>query len=144
MTESTEGNAVVDSLIDVGGYRLHFRVFPGTGPTVLLEAGGGADSNYWESLPADLHIVVEAPNGQFVSYSGTWFEPTNCYAYVEPVATDPDYRLRGLGRAAVLEGIRHCGALGATVAYVGSDLAFYRAIGFAKIHSSQCWTKYLE
>jgi ribosomal protein S18 acetylase RimI-like enzyme len=92
----------------------------------------------------ELNIVVEAPNGQFVSYSGTWFEPTNHYGYVEPVATDPDYRRRGLARAAVLEGIRRCGELGATVAYVGSDLAFYRAIGFVRVHTSQCWTKYLD
>lgn len=54
MTEGTETSAVVDSTIDVGGYRLHFRVFPGTGLTVLLEAGGGADSSDWESLPTDL------------------------------------------------------------------------------------------
>jgi predicted N-acetyltransferase YhbS len=92
----------------------------------------------------DLNIVVEAPDGPFVSYCGTWYKPTNRYAYVEPVATDPDYRRRGLGRAAVLEGIRRCGALGATVAYVGSDLAFYRAIGFARIHTSQCWTRHLD
>ena len=92
----------------------------------------------------DLTIVVEAPDGHFVSYSGTWFEPTNGYAYVEPVATDPDYRRRGLGKAAVLEGIRRCGELGARVAYVGSDLAFYMAIGFVKMHTSQCWTRYLD
>jgi GNAT superfamily N-acetyltransferase len=91
----------------------------------------------------DLNIVVEAPDGHFVSYSGTWYEGTNRYAYVEPVATDPDYRRRGLGRAAVLEGIRCCGGLGATVAYVGSDLAFYVALGFDKIYTSQCWTRYL-
>jgi pimeloyl-ACP methyl ester carboxylesterase len=54
MTADTEISAVVESMIDVGGYRLYFRVFPGTGPTVLLEAGGGADSNYWGPLPADL------------------------------------------------------------------------------------------
>jgi predicted N-acetyltransferase YhbS len=92
----------------------------------------------------DLTIVVEAPDGQFVSYAGTWYEPINRYAYVEPVATDPDYRRRGLGRAAVLEGIRRCGALGATIAYVGSDLAFYRALGFVPIYTCQCWTKYLD
>ncbi|MFN2218450.1 MAG: GNAT family N-acetyltransferase [Anaerolineae bacterium] len=91
----------------------------------------------------DLNIVVEAPDGRFVSYAGTWFEVTNRYAYIEPAATDPDYRRRGLGRAAVLEGIRRCAELGATVAYVGSDLAFYLAIGFEKIHTSQCWTRYL-
>jgi pimeloyl-ACP methyl ester carboxylesterase len=54
MTERLETDIVVDHTIDVGGYRLHFRVYRGTGPTVLLEAGGGADSSYWESLPADL------------------------------------------------------------------------------------------
>jgi predicted N-acetyltransferase YhbS len=95
------------------------------------------------SFRQDLNVVVEAPDGQFVSYCGTWYEPTNRFAYVEPVATDPDYRRRGLGKAAVLEGVRRCVELGATVAYVGSDLAFYVAIGFVKIHTSQCWTKHL-
>jgi GNAT superfamily N-acetyltransferase len=105
------------------------------------------DRKKMQSVPnfrQDLHIVVQAPKGHFVSYSGTWFERTNRYAYVEPVATDPDYRRRGLGRAAVLEGIRRCGESGATVAYVGSDLAFYMAIGFTRIYTSQCWMKYLD
>jgi predicted N-acetyltransferase YhbS len=92
----------------------------------------------------DLNIVVEAPDGNFASYSGMWFEQTNRIAYVEPVATDPDYRRRGLGKAAVLEGIRRCDELGATVAYVGSAQAFYMAMGFTKIYTSQCWTKYLD
>ncbi len=34
-------------------------------------------------------------------------------------------------------------ALGATVAYVGSDQAFYRAIGFEKVYHSECWVKHL-
>jgi len=88
--------------------------------------------------------VVAAPNGNFVSYSGQWHDSVNQIAYVEPVATDPDFRRRGLGKAAVLEGIRRCGALGATVAFVGSDLEFYKAIGFRKIYTSRCWMKYIE
>ncbi len=92
----------------------------------------------------DLNIVVEAPNGNFVSYSGTWFESINRYAYIEPVATDPDFRQRGLGKAAVLEGIRRSGELGATVAFVGSDLPFYLAIGFTKIYTSQCCKKSID
>ena len=92
----------------------------------------------------DLNIVVEAPDGNFVAYAGTWFEPANQYAYIEPVATDPDYRRLGLGRAAVLEGIRRCGNLGATVAYVGSELPFYLAIGFKRLFTAQCWTKVFE
>jgi GNAT superfamily N-acetyltransferase len=92
----------------------------------------------------DLNIVVEAPDGNFVSFSGTWYEGINRYAYVEPVATDPDYRRLGLGKAAVLEGVRRCGELGATVAYVGSDLPFYLTLGFTRIYNSQCWTRYLD
>jgi predicted N-acetyltransferase YhbS len=48
----------------------------------------------------------------------------------------------GLGKAAVWEGIRRCGVLGATVAYVGSDQEFYQAIGFTKRFDSRCWIKY--
>jgi predicted N-acetyltransferase YhbS len=87
--------------------------------------------------------VVRAANGDFVAYGGLWYDALNRLAYVEPVATDPDFRRLGLGRAAVLEGIRRCGAMGATVAYVGSDLDFYRALGFRKLYTSRCWTKYL-
>ena len=78
----------------------------------------------------------------FVSFCGTWYEPVNKFAYVEPMATDPDYRRLGLGRAAVWGGIRRCAVLGATVAYVGSDLDFYKAIGFTKIFDSRCWIKH--
>lgn len=92
----------------------------------------------------DLNIVVEGPEGYFVAYSGTWHEPANRIAYVEPVATDPDYRRLGLGTAAVLEGIRRCGAEGASVAYVGSDQPFYLAMGFGVVHTAQCWTKMFD
>ena len=90
----------------------------------------------------DLAIVVEAPNGAFVSFGGLWFDPVNKFGYVEPVATDPDYRRMGLGTAAVLEGIRRCGELGATVAYVGTDKPFYLAMGFRKLFTSNCWIRY--
>jgi GNAT superfamily N-acetyltransferase len=108
---------------------------------------GVEDRRKMQSVPnfrKDLNIVVEAPDGFFVSYSGTWFEGTNHYAYVEPVATDPDCRRMGLAKAAVLEGIRRCGELGATVAFVGSDLPFYMAIGFKKIYTSNCWSQFFD
>jgi predicted N-acetyltransferase YhbS len=60
------------------------------------------------------------------------------------VATDPDYRRRGLGSAAVLESIRRCGQQGATVAYVGSDQAFYMSLGFKVLFSQNCWLKYFD
>ena len=92
----------------------------------------------------DLKIVVQAPSGDFVALCGMFYEPTGQFAYVEPVATDPDYRRMGLGTAAVLEGIRHCGALGATQAYVGSNHAFYLSIGFQVTFISECWGKFFK
>ncbi|MFN2182772.1 MAG: GNAT family N-acetyltransferase [Anaerolineae bacterium] len=92
----------------------------------------------------DLKIAVEAPSGELVAFCGMFFEPEGRFAYVEPVATDPDYRRMGLGRAAVLEGISRCGALGATVAYVGSDQPFYLSIGFEVLYTSECWVRFFE
>ena len=89
----------------------------------------------------DLKIVVTAPNGEFVSICGMFFQPKGRYGYVEPVATDPDYRRLGLGKAAVLEGIRRCAELGAGDAFVGSNQAFYLALGFEVQTNSQCWRR---
>lgn len=92
----------------------------------------------------DLKVAVKAPNGEFAAFCGMFYEPTNRFAYVEPVATDPAYRRMGLGKAAMLEGIQRCGALGATVAFVGNDLPIYRSVGFQKVYVSECWLKYFE
>jgi len=92
----------------------------------------------------DLKIAVAAPDGEFVSFCGMFIESVNHFGYAEPVATDPRYRRLGLGKAAVLEGIRRCATRGATTVYVGSNQLFYQAIGFKKVHNSECWVKYLE
>jgi GNAT superfamily N-acetyltransferase len=89
----------------------------------------------------DLKIAVAAPNGEFAAFCGMFYQPQGNFGYVEPVATDPAYRRMGLGKAAVLEGIRRCAVLGATHAYVGSDQPFYLSFGFEVIYVSQCWKK---
>ncbi len=92
-------------------------------------------------LRKDLNIVVEAPSGHFVAYGGIWYVPGNRVAYVEPVATDPDYRRMGLGRAAVLESVRRAGELGAKVAFVESAQPFYLAIGFVPQFERHLWVR---
>ncbi len=91
----------------------------------------------------DLTIVAVAPSGEYVSFCGIWMDDANRICYVEPVATDPDYRRIGLGTAVVLEAIRRCGLEGATVAYVGSDQAFYLSMGFEVTCSQTPWKKHL-
>jgi pimeloyl-ACP methyl ester carboxylesterase len=40
----------VEKLVDVGGYNLNFRIIPGHGQAILLEAGGAMDSTEWNVL----------------------------------------------------------------------------------------------
>jgi predicted N-acetyltransferase YhbS len=88
----------------------------------------------------DLNIVAVAADGVYASYCGMWQDHVNRVAYVEPVCTDPDYRRMGLGTAVVLEGIRRCGAEGATTAVDGS-LPFYVSIGFRKLFDTNLWAR---
>ncbi|HSK68735.1 MAG TPA: GNAT family N-acetyltransferase, partial [Candidatus Limnocylindria bacterium] len=88
-----------------------------------------------------LKIAVVAPGGDFASYCGMWHDPASPYALVEPVATDPAYRRLGLGRAAVLEGVRRCGVRGAKWATVGSSQQFYYDIGFSPWLTSTFWAE---
>ncbi|MBN1778006.1 MAG: GNAT family N-acetyltransferase [Clostridiales bacterium] len=96
------------------------------------------------NVDLDIKIAVVAPNGDFVSYCGMWQDGESQTALVEPVATDPAYRRMGLGRAAVLEGLRRCARLGARRAVVGSSQQFYYSIGFRPYSSNTYWTAMVE
>jgi len=87
----------------------------------------------------ELVMSVVAPDGNYVSHCTMWYQQADSYCYVEPVATDPDYRKLGLGKAVVLESIRRCGELGATQAIVGSEQQFYFNIGFYPTHYLTHW-----
>jgi len=69
-----------------------------------------------------------------------WYDSDTNYALVEPVATDPQYRMMGLGKAAVLEAVLRCGKLGAKKAYVGSLQQFYYNIGFYPVSTETFWS----
>lgn len=90
-------------------------------------------------LDLNLCIAVISPEGEYVSYCGMWYDRNTTYALVEPVATDPLHRRKGLGRAAVLEGIKRCGKLGAKQAFVGSSQQFYYQIGFSPLPADTFW-----
>jgi ribosomal protein S18 acetylase RimI-like enzyme len=121
--------------------RVLWRGFNHAGPPPDENVACRADVEKAPLYRPELVVMVEAPDKTLVSYCGVWYVPANRLAYVEPVATDPDYRRRGLGRAAVLEAIRRSEALGATRAIVGSGLEFYRAIGFQQTAVAFPWHK---
>jgi len=48
-------SAPADTLVDVGGHRLHVEVIRGDGPVAfVLESGGGADLSSWASVPESI------------------------------------------------------------------------------------------
>jgi GNAT superfamily N-acetyltransferase len=104
------------------------------------EDGGKAGEEMLRpNVDLDLKVAVVSPEGNFVSYCGMWYDPNAGYAVIEPVATDPDYRKMGLGKAAVLEGIRRAGELGAKIALVGSSQQFYYSIGLRPYATATVW-----
>jgi GNAT superfamily N-acetyltransferase len=89
-----------------------------------------------------LNVVVKTPDGHYGSYAGIWYEPSQNIAYIEPVATDPDYRRMGLGKAAVLASIKAFHSLyGANKAFVGTAMDFYLSFGFNHLYTNWAWKK---
>ncbi len=121
-----------------------WRGFNHEGELPEEEANAPAVAQHAPNFRKDHTIVAVDPAGEYVSYAGIWYVPENRMAYVEPVATDPIFRRKGLGRACVLETLRRVRAEGAETAWVGSDQPFYSAIGFTKMFQRNLWIKSLD
>ena len=84
--------------------------------------------------------IVVAPNGEYACALGMWFDEKNKYAYLEPLATVPEYRRLGLATIALMEAMKKTKGLGATFCFGGWN-EFYPAIGFEKIGEQELWSK---
>lgn len=133
------------------GFR--FRTAVEVGPEALVRAHTAA----WErssytaasyegvrSAPgyrADLHVLVEAPDGTMAASTIMWFDPANQSIEFEPVGTHRDFRRRGLSRAMMLRGMhlaREAGAVHATVVCHSAPnrpapKALYYGLGFREL-----------
>lgn len=68
-------------------------------------------------------------DGEYCAHAGIWYTSGDT-CYVEPVATVPEHRRKGLAAACLMEGIRRAGKKGAKRAIVLSSDSFYRNLGF--------------
>lgn len=87
-----------------------------------------------------LMTIVVAPNGEYACALGMWFDETNMYAYLEPLATVPKYRRMGLDTVALTEAMKKTKKLGATYCFGGAP-EFYTCIGFETICNRELWKK---
>lgn len=67
----------------------------------------------------DLDMVAVAADGSIGSFANLWFDDVSRTAYIEPVATVPAHRRKGLGKAVILAGLRRLQEMGCKVAFVG-------------------------
>lgn len=51
----------IDTLIDVGNHKLHFKIVPGKGTPILFDAGGGNDGSVWKSILEKISSITNAP-----------------------------------------------------------------------------------
>ncbi|WP_281542757.1 alpha/beta hydrolase [Maribacter aestuarii] len=47
-----------DTLVDVGGYKIHFNIIKGTGTPILFEAGAGNDGSIWDNILEKIYKVT--------------------------------------------------------------------------------------
>ena len=90
----------------------------------------------------DLGVAAVNEKGEMVACCLLWYMAGTDYVYVEPVCTIPAYRGKGIAKALIFEAFRRAKNLGATRAYVISDMEFYERLGFRKKHHySFFWKK---
>ena len=93
----------------------------------------------------DLDIVAVASDGSVASFATAWFDDVSRTAYIEPVATVPAHRKRGLGKAVIIEALHRLKRMGCKVAFVGGYSERANALYFSVMGSeydiSEPWEK---
>ena len=98
---------------------------------------------------ADLHVLVEAPDGTLAATAIIWFDALTRTAEFEPVGTHHAFRRQGLGKALQLHGMHLARAAGATLMLVACRGApahpaaknLYFGVGFRELSRDVPWLK---
>ena len=100
-----------------------------------------------ETVKAEKHLeipeyikVFAIRDGEYAAHCGVWYNGGNT-AYIEPVATVPEHRGKGLGRAVVYEAVNRAKEQGAKRAIVLLDQDFYKRLGMTKSSKVGTWVK---
>lgn len=113
----------------------------------------GDDIVYNDQIRAEREHMTSSPNlnrryvwvaikdGHYVSYAGMWYLKGHKIADVEPVATVPEHRRKGLAGACILHAMEEAKKDGAEEFYVGSTQKFYYDLGFEPYQEGYRYTK---
>ncbi|AUD01436.1 alpha/beta hydrolase [Spirosoma pollinicola] len=71
LSGATRANAqIIDTLVDVSDYKLHFHIIKGRGIPILFEAGGGETAAVWKNILPDIARITGTT---LISYDRTGF-----------------------------------------------------------------------
>lgn len=128
-----------DSEIDKRQWRL--VIYRGFGGEGILEEPGAEAAEAEKHLEIPEYIKVFAiKDEKYAAHCGAWYNGGDT-AYIEPVATVPEHRGKGLGKAVVYEAVSRAKKQGAKRAIVLSDQEFYFHIGMTKSSEVAAWVK---
>jgi hypothetical protein len=57
-TSSHAQKVALDTLVDIGGYNMYFKIIEGKGTPILFESGAGDDGSVWDSILKHVHDVT--------------------------------------------------------------------------------------
>lgn len=95
-------------------------------------------------------LLAVAPDGRFAGFCVIWFDQVNGIGLFEPVATHPDFRRMGVGRALLAEGMARMRDAGMTRAIVTHEAgnpaaaALYAQAGFRAAEDFVSYSKPLD
>ena len=98
----------------------------------------------------ELDIAIAAADGTIVAFAMSWIDAGNRLSVFEPVGTRYEFHRRGLGKAALLEGLRRLQVRGVETALVSCDadspgnVIFYQSAGFRICNRVLAFSKALE
>ena len=118
-----------------------WRGFNNKGDAPENNADGNMKVAHAPHADKSLMTIVVAPNGEYACALGMWYDERNKYAYLEPMATVPEYRRLGLGTTALMEAMKKTKVLGATYCFGGPVMDFYPLIGFEVKNHRMLWKK---
>jgi hypothetical protein len=68
--QGMRGGVDGDTLVDVGGYKLHFVIYKGKGTPILFDAGGGEDATTWNKI---IRPIAERTATTIITYDRAGF-----------------------------------------------------------------------
>lgn len=113
----------------------------------------GPEITYTEQELKDRQSMTSSPHfkkrytyaahhgNHYVAYAGIWFIEGSKTALIEPVATVPAHRRKGLAQVCIYHAILAAKKDGAKHIFVGSHTKFYQDIGFKLYDGSYCYQK---